>query len=121
MLREEQIDIRRKRAAAEKYTIKNLGRNRVFSDYQTTNPATGGQYRVSIRGFDVGDNSCECPDFRTNTLGTCKHIEAVLAALRDQTPVQLRKRKAAVTHPEIYLHYGERLQIGLHLPARYSD
>jgi superfamily II DNA or RNA helicase len=121
MLREEQIDIRRRRAAEEQFRIQNLGRNRVFSDYQVTNPRTGGQYRVSIRGFDVGDNFCECPDFRTNTLGTCKHIEAVLTALRDETPVQLRKRKAAVTHPEVYLQYGEQLRVGLHLPARYSD
>jgi SNF2 family DNA or RNA helicase len=121
MLRESQIDIRRKRASEEQLRIQNLGRNRVFSDYQVTNPRSGGQYRVSIRGFDVGDNTCECPDFRTNTLGTCKHIEAVLAALRDETPIQLRRRKATITHPEIYLQYGEQLQIGIHLPARYSD
>jgi superfamily II DNA or RNA helicase len=121
MLREEQIDIRRKRAAQEHLRIQNLGRNRVFSDYQVSNPTTGGSYRVSIRGFDVGDNTCECPDFRTNTLQTCKHIEAVLAALRDETPIQLRRRKATVTHPEIYLSYGEQLRIGLHLPPRHSD
>src|SRR4051812_12357837 len=121
MLREEAIDIRRQRAAQEQFRIQNLGRNRVFSDYQITNPATGGQYRVSIRGFDVGDNTCECPDFRTNTLGTCKHIEAVLAALGEEAGPQVRRRKAAVTHPEIYLQYGEQLRIGLHLPARYSD
>jgi SNF2 family DNA or RNA helicase len=121
MLREEQIDIRRKRAAVEGFTIKNLGRNRVFSDYHVSNPKSGGQYRVSIRGFEIGDNTCECPDFRTNTLGTCKHIEAVLAALREETPVQLRKRKAAIMHPQIYLQYGEHLTLGIHLPARYSD
>jgi SNF2 family DNA or RNA helicase len=121
MLREEQIDIRRKRAAEANFRIQNLGRNRVFSDYQITNPTTGGQYRVSIRGFDVGDNTCACPDFRTNTLGTCKHIEAVLAALREETPVQLRRRKATVTHPEIYLQYGEQLRLGIHLPPRHSD
>jgi superfamily II DNA or RNA helicase len=121
MLREEQIDIRRQRAAQQQFKIQNLGRNRVFSDYQITNPTSGGQYRVSIRGFEVGDNTCECPDFRTNTLGTCKHIEAVLAALRDEAPPQLRRRKAAVTHPQIYLQYGEQLRIGLHLPPRHSD
>src|SRR5262245_50005442 len=121
MLREEQIDIRRQRAAAEQLRIHNLGRNRVFSDYQVTNPTSGGQYRVSIRGFDVGDNTCECPDYRTNTLGTCKHIEGVLAALREQMPEQVRKKKAAVTHPEIYLQYGEQLRIGIHLPPRHSD
>jgi superfamily II DNA or RNA helicase len=121
MLREEQIDIRRKRAAEGQFRIQNLGRNRVFSDYQVSNPRSGGQYRVSIRGFDVGDNTCECPDFRTNTLGTCKHIEAVLSALADDAPAQVRRRKAVVTHPEIYLQYGEHLRIGIHLPPRHSD
>jgi superfamily II DNA or RNA helicase len=121
VLREEQIDIRRQRAVEGKFRIQNLGRNRVFSDYQIVNPSTGGQYRVSIRGFDVGDNSCTCPDFRTNTLGTCKHIEAVLAALREETPAPMRRRKATVTRPEVFLHYGEQLRIGLHLPERHSD
>src|SRR5436190_11542672 len=120
MLREEAIDIRRRRAAQEQFRIQNLGRNRVFSDYQITNPANDHQYRVSIRGFDVGDNTCECPDFKTNTLGTCKHIEAVLATLSEDTPPQLRRRKAAVTHPEIYLRYAEQLRLGLHLPPRPS-
>jgi superfamily II DNA or RNA helicase len=121
MLREEQIDLRRQRAVAEQLRIQNLGRNRVFSDYQVSNPKTGGQYRVSIRGFDVGDNSCDCPDFKTNTLGTCKHIEAVLASLKDEALPQLRRRKAAITNPEVYLQYGEQLRVGLHLPPRHSD
>src|SRR6516165_10776784 len=121
MLREEQIDIRRKRAAAEQYRIQNLGRNRVFSDYQVTNPTTGGQYQVSIRGFEVGDNTCTCPDYRTNTLGTCKHVEAVLATLRDEAPVGVRKRKAKVVRPEVQLHYGEQLTPALHLPEHSSD
>jgi len=50
VLREEQIDIRRQRAVEGKFRIQNLGRNRVFSDYQVSNPASGGQYQVSIRG-----------------------------------------------------------------------
>jgi superfamily II DNA or RNA helicase len=121
VLREEQIDIRRQRAVEGKFTIKNLGRNRVFSDYQVLNPATGGQYQVSVRGFEVGDNTCTCPDYRTNTLGTCKHVEAVLATLRDEAPVGLRKRKAKVIRPEVLLHYGEQLTLALHLPEHYSD
>src|SRR5437899_11121666 len=111
MLREEQIDIRRQRAVESKLRIQNIGRNRVFSDYQVTNPASGGQYRVGIRGFDVGDNTCTCPDFRTNTLGTCKHVEAVLAALSQEAPATVRQRKAAVTQPEVILSYGEQLRL----------
>ena len=121
MLREEQIDERRRRGVTEQFQIRNLGRNRVFSDYQVSNPKSGGQYRVSIRGFDVGDNACDCPDFKTNTLGTCKHIEAILATFKDEVLPQVRQRKAAVTRPELYLQYGEQLRLGLHLPPRHSD
>jgi SNF2 family DNA or RNA helicase len=121
VLREEQIDLRRQRGSQGQFKIQNLGRNRVFSDYLVTNPASGGQYKVGVRGFDLGDNSCTCPDFRKNTLGTCKHIEAVLATLRQDAPPQLRQRKAAVTRPEVFLHYGEQLRVGLHLPPRLSD
>jgi SNF2 family DNA or RNA helicase len=121
MLREVQIDIRRQRAKAVKFAIENLGKNRVFSDYRVTNPESGGQYTVSVKGFEVGDNACTCPDFKANTLGTCKHIEAVLDHLKDELPAHLQKKKAAVTRPEIYLHYGEQLQLGIHLPPRHSD
>jgi SNF2 family DNA or RNA helicase len=121
MLREEQIDIRRQRAKAGKFTIENLGKNRVFSDYRVTNPDSGGQYTVTVRGFDVGDNACTCPDFKSNTLGTCKHVEAVIDHLQSEMPANLQKKKAAVTRPEIYLHYGEQLQLGILLPPRHSD
>jgi SNF2 family DNA or RNA helicase len=121
MLREEQIDIRRQRGRTGQFQIQKLGRNRIFSDYEVVNPETKGHYRVSIRGFEVGDNSCTCPDFKINTLGTCKHIEAVLQTLLNEAGPNVRRRKAVLTHPEIYLHYGEQLRLGLHLPPRYSD
>jgi SNF2 family DNA or RNA helicase len=121
MLREEQIDLRRQRAKAGRFTVENLGKKRVFSDYRVTNPSSGGQYNVTIHGFELGDNTCTCPDFKSNTLGTCKHIEAVLETLKDDLPAHLQKKKATYTRPEVYLHYGEQLQLGLHLPARSSD
>jgi hypothetical protein len=121
MLREEQIDIRRQRAKAVKFKIENLGKNRVFSDYRVTNPESGGQYTVAVRGFEVGDNACTCPDFKANTLGTCKHVEAVLEWLKDDIPPHLRKKKAEIKRPEVFLYYGEQLQLGLHLPPRHSD
>ena len=97
MLREEQIDIRRQRAKASPLRIEKLGKKRVFADYRVTNPASGGQYTVTVHGFDVGDNTCTCPDFKSNTLGTCKHIEAVLESLRDDAPAQVRSRKSTFT------------------------
>jgi superfamily II DNA or RNA helicase len=35
------------------------------------------EYRVHIRSLTRRANHCTCPDFATNQLGTCKHIEAV--------------------------------------------
>ncbi len=120
MLHEEQIDLRRQRARAEKFRIENVGKKKVFSEYRVSNPQTGGQYVVTVRGFDVGENFCTCPDFKVNTLGTCKHIEGVLETLRDEATT-IRQRKAVVTRPEINLHYREQLRLRLQLPARHSD
>jgi SNF2 family DNA or RNA helicase len=121
MIREEQIDLRRQRARAANLAIENLGKNRVFSDFRVTNPQTKGQYTVTVRGFDPGDNACTCPDFKANTLGTCKHIEAVLEKLQaDGEPV--KRRKAPVTRPEVGLDYGAaQLRLRLQLPPRHSD
>jgi SNF2 family DNA or RNA helicase len=121
MLREEQIDLRRQRAKAVRFQIVNLTKKKVFSDYHIMNPETGGAYTVLIRGFEVGDNQCTCPDFKSNTLGTCKHIEAVLENLKDDIPPNLQKKKATYTRPEVSMHYGEQVQLQLHLPPRTSD
>src|SRR5262249_15963025 len=121
MLREEQIDLRRQRARAANLAIENLGKNRVFSDYRVTNPQTKGQYTVTVRGFDTGDNACTCPDFKSNTLGTCKHIEAVLDMLQADGEA-VKRGKAAVRRPEPTLDYGApQLRLRLQLPPRHSD
>ena len=122
MIREEQIDLRRQRARAANFTMENVGKNRVFSEYKVTNPQTKGEYTVTIRGFDTGDNACTCPDFKANTLGTCKHVEAVLEHLQHEAPETLKRRKAAVTRPEIILDYGAaQLRLKVQLPPRHSD
>ncbi|MGH7077083.1 MAG: DEAD/DEAH box helicase [Acetobacteraceae bacterium] len=40
-----------------------------------------GRYQVEIRSLTAHENSCSCPDWRVNGLGTCKHIEGVLDRL----------------------------------------
>ena len=108
-----------------KLQIENTGQEEASSPdyrrYQARSPA--GQYTVSIKGFDVGDNTCACPDFKTNTLGTCKHIEAVLDHLKMTLLRRIsRRRKAVVTRPEIALHYGEQIcSSKFTCPLRHSD
>ena len=73
-----QTQLRRQFGRAQSFKLKNVGEAAVFSDYEVTNPQNGNRYRVAIRGANPGENFCGCPDFATNDLGTCKHIEFVL-------------------------------------------
>ena len=43
---------------------------------------SGGVYQIEIRDLSGRSNSCGCVDHGVNGLGTCKHIEGVLFALK---------------------------------------
>ena len=75
-----QVELRRQFGREQNFRLKNVGDQPIFSEFEVTNPQT---QRHLPRGHprpDPGDNYCSCPDFATNTLGTCKHIEFTLAA-----------------------------------------
>jgi hypothetical protein len=79
-----EIARRRWRAEVERIEIKGLsGKDRYYGDYSIrSGQDSPSPYRVEIRSLSALDNSCTCPDYRKNGLGTCKHIEAVLRRLR---------------------------------------
>jgi SWIM zinc finger len=52
----------------------------LYGDYAVRS-ASKKTYRVAMRGPGLFDNYCSCPDFAVNTLGTCKHIKAILLRL----------------------------------------
>jgi hypothetical protein len=87
-----QAALRKQFGLEQKFKLENVGDHAVFSDFQVTNPQSKQTYRVVIRGGGLADNICSCPDFATNTLGTCKHIEFTLAKT---APAGGRKRGAA--------------------------
>jgi superfamily II DNA or RNA helicase len=78
-LEEWQRELRRQFGREQKFELQNLGEHPIFSDFRVTNPASGSTYRVAIRDTELGRNFCSCGDFKTNHLGTCKHIEFTLA------------------------------------------
>jgi superfamily II DNA or RNA helicase len=107
-----QRQLRRQFGREQKFKVGNLGDEPVFSEYLVTNPKSGGTYRVAIRGAQPGDNFCACPDFATNDLGTCKHIEFVLARLeRRPGGVRALRRGHRSRYSEIYLRYGGERQV----------
>ena len=63
-----------------------------FGDYRVTS-SNASSYTVEIRSLATHANSCECGDYRTNRLGTCKHIEGVLQHLRGNRAASPRRRK----------------------------
>ena len=96
--------LRRQFGREQTFGLENIGAEPFFSEFRVSNPQSKSAYRVAIRGQQPGNNYCACPDYATNELGTCKHIEFVLAALEKK-----RGAKAAFArgyHPpfsELYL------------------
>jgi superfamily II DNA or RNA helicase len=76
-----QRTLRRQFGREQPFGLDNIGAEPFFSEFRVSNPQSKSAYRVAIRGTLPGDNYCACPDYATNELGTCKHIEFVLAAL----------------------------------------
>jgi len=104
-----QRELRRQFAREQPFTMKNTGGEPVFSDFQVSNPTSRSTYRVAVRGTRPGDNYCSCPDFATNALGTCKHVEFVLARLDRQRRTRATLRRGfEPAHSEIALQYGAR-------------
>jgi SNF2 family DNA or RNA helicase len=76
--------LRKQFAADQKFEVTNTGTHPVFSDFQVYNPASEKMYKVSVRDNQSSYNFCSCPDFKINGLGTCKHLEYVLADLKQR-------------------------------------
>ena len=95
---EDEINVRKQRAKNSKFEIVKLHRGKdIFSDYRVNN------YKVEIRSLDDYINSCSCPDFATNKLGTCKHIEAV--------KLQISNQKLTNKKTEIYLNVEDKIVV----------
>jgi superfamily II DNA or RNA helicase len=61
-------------------------------------------YRVNIRSLTRKANYCTCPDFATNQLGTCKHIEAVLHKIKKRRDAK-KLKDLAPPSPYVYLDW----------------
>jgi superfamily II DNA or RNA helicase len=116
-----QIALRREYGLAQKLKMENIGDDPVFSEFAVTNPISRKKYRVVIRGGAPGHNYCSCPDFSVNTLGTCKHIEFVLAKIMKKRAT--RALLQAGYHPpfaEIHLKYGSKREVRFQPGVRSS-
>lgn len=81
-----------------------------YCHFEVVNPKTSRSYAVEYFGKDAPYNRCNCMDFRTNQLGTCKHIESV-ALYKKGKYATLRLRKPE--HSSVVVDYpaGRTIQI----------
>lgn len=112
---------RAERARTEKMSVKTVDVTRPWTDYLVTNRLSGKTYRVALRGSEPGDSYCSCPDFRTNTLGTCKHVLNVLAKVKRRfTPRQLG-RPFRPQSLALHLRYAGEVSLRLLVPDALDE
>jgi len=90
---------------------------KVFGDYQVYNPEKDTSYKVALRSQDGNWNFCSCLDFKTNHLGTCKHLEAVLKEVQSKRGNKtILKNGYQPSYTSVYLNYkgnrDVRIRIG---------
>jgi hypothetical protein len=79
---EHEIELRRWRGRTEITAVEPVEpAHPVFGTFRARSES-GTIYEVEIRSLDGLENACGCIDHQVNGLGTCKHIEGVLAGLR---------------------------------------
>ncbi|MFH1634455.1 MAG: DEAD/DEAH box helicase [Chloroflexota bacterium] len=111
-----QVERRRKRAIEEITKVVNKGNHPLYSLFEVSS-VSGRSYRVEIRSLDELHNTCTCPDYKSNLIGTCKHIESVLIHLREEYADRLDElAKERPRGTKIYLHHGVDVTVRVELP-----
>ena len=105
---EDEINKRRLRARAEPFVIMNGDPSYPIYSNFSVRSKSGLEYAVEIRDLEQKRHCCTCVDFRVNGLGTCKHIEGVLAYLEARFPRLFKAaREKGSPRLEIVLDPGE--------------
>ena len=121
-----QIALRRQFAERHPFLVENLGNHPVFSDFTVTNNENNSSYKVAIRSGNYDLNFCECMDFKTNGLGTCKHIEAVLLKIcENESHKHILECHFQPNYSSVHLKYGNerevKLRIGYELETEITE
>ncbi|REJ73647.1 MAG: helicase [Planctomycetota bacterium] len=120
-LLERALDERRQRAQQERMTLRSSNPDTPWTEYNLTSHQSGKTYRVSLLGERPGEVYCSCPDFRTNHLGTCKHIIYAL----DKVQTRFRKRdlqsRPRIQQTSLWIDYRGEAALRFTLPDDPPD
>src|SRR5215469_12710779 len=112
---------RKERARTEEMRLMSVNPDEIWTDYTLTNAASGKSYRIALRGWKPGESYCSCPDFRKNTLGTCKHILHALGKVRRQFPNSMRNRPYRRSEISVHISYGKELELRMLVPSELDE
>ncbi|MCA9175267.1 MAG: helicase [Planctomycetales bacterium] len=112
---------RASRAASEKMTLRSFEPEKPWTDYVLTSHLSGKTYRVSLRGFMPGESYCSCPDFRTNHLGTCKHVMHAITKVKKRFTKKLLQRPYRRKNLSLRVDYGAELGLRFNLPHQLDE
>jgi len=97
--REAAVRQRRERAQQEGLTARLVGGHPFFGRYVVGGPS-GRVHVVRFRWTRGAVHRCDCKDYETNGLGTCKHVEAVWLHLESTVdPAELQAQAARAAEP----------------------
>jgi superfamily II DNA or RNA helicase len=112
---------RAERAKTEPMKIESLDDSRPWTDYTVTSRVSGKTYRVALRGTEPGQSYCSCPDYRTNTLGTCKHVLKVIGKVRRRFQPKDLQKAYRPQRLAVHLRYRGGVALWLQTPAKLDD
>jgi len=110
------LEDREERSRADKMTLRSTDAHGPWTDYVVTSAGTGKTYKVALRGTERGVSYCSCPDFRKNTLGTCKHILYALRRVQAKFPAAALRAPYRRRDISLHLSYGADAVLRLAIP-----
>jgi superfamily II DNA or RNA helicase len=93
------LDDRKARARRETFTVTP---GEMIKGEHLLETATGKQYTVTLHHPESGTGHCNCPDYQTNRLGTCKHIMHLVDHLKKKRGFAQRVKKERFPFIDIY-------------------
>jgi len=118
----EEIERRCLRGKVEKFTVKNVEPGYDYFGAFHVSSQKDKQYKVETRSLVDNINSCNCPDYRGNGLGTCKHIEHILFRLRKSGVKKFKQAQMmGSSRVEIFLDSRHPASIKIIWPLQYKS
>lgn len=97
-----QVMLRMQQAQREHLSVECVSERDHPGEYRVSSAQSGSAYKVVFRGAKSPWNYCDCMDFKTSQLGTCKHIEAARQWIADH---HKRIHRDLPAYTSVYLSY----------------